>query len=117
MFNILSLLVFINFYSLENIGKEAKEISNLAVSGFETSIINDAEGFFPAKIFLKVHTDLKVKIANLLNRDATFVNKKLNVYKNIKPNSSLSFGLSFKEPGVYEFKCPLNGNKMEIIVE
>lgn len=117
MLNFLFILVFFNFFPKENFKSEVKKISKLNITGFETSIINDAEGFYPSKIFLKLNTNLKIKIANLLNKDASFMNGKLNVFKNIKPKSSIIFDLSFKEPGVYEFKCPLNGNKMEVVVE
>lgn len=117
MFNFLFILFFASIFPKESFDSGSTELPKLSGSYLDTAIIHDADGFFPTKIYLRINTNLKLKISNLLNRDASFINSKLNIFKNIKPNSSSTFEISFKKSGVYEFKCPLNTSKMEIVVE
>lgn len=114
----LSILLFVYLaFSSETLNTNIELSKNSEYKSVELAIVIDELGFYPINIFLKLNSSLNLKVANILNKDASFTNSKLGVYKGIKPKSADFVKIKFDKPGSYEFLCPINKAKMNILVD
>jgi len=117
MFNLLMFICLFSFSKEPLRRDKTKNINTLVLNSLEYSIIVDEDGFYPKKIYINSGTSLDIRIANLLNKDITFTNSKLNIYAAIRPKSSNNLIIKINEPGLYEFNCAINKLKMLITVD
>ena len=117
MINILFCIFTSFIFSSKTLKTNTQLNQQIEYTSLEMSLIIDKNGFYPNKIFLNINTSLKLKIANILNKDASFTNSKLGIYKGIKPKSTNKFEIKFSKSGTYKFLCPINKTKVNILVE